>query len=464
VHSGGSSKAEGFADGGRANHRQAALAAATRQSELHESVADRLHILIADYVPIANRGEEAIVRGIEDMLGRGRPVALGLFDNVEAVTQRDNITIFPRQWLFRFEGNSRLSRRRRILMQAAIAAQLQLGIDGRLKNLTAAGGGQYEPLREFFSRAQYVLVGHDGVFGVESCGIIHLAKRHGKRSGILGASTGIAGGRFYKAALYRRAMEESDFCVFRESHSRDSMAQVCRDPARLVVGPDPAFAMRPAEPLEARAVLESQELYRRARENARPVVAVTALEKGRVYAAFHPDLQGQAKQQAHARYLAAILDPLVERHHAFLLFLPHSLEQDGSDVVAARHVIEQMKSRPDGCLILEQDCGPRLLKSVIRECDFLVGERTHSLIGAVSVGTPFVALTNREDTRTHGIIGDMCRREDCIIDMDATGDEDVSAKVLGVFSARASIKQSLEQIRGDLAGQIEEIARLVKGS
>ncbi len=424
---------------------------------------DALHILIADYVPIANKGEEAIVRGIEDMLGEGRPVALGLFDNVESVTQRGNITVFPRQWLFRLEGRSRLSPRRRILMQVAITAQLRLGINGRLKNLTA-GAGRYRPLQEFFSRAEYVLVGHDGVFGIESCGIIHLAKRHGKRSGILGASTGIAGGRFYKAALYRRTMEESDFCIFRERHSRDSMAQVCLDPAKLIVGPDPAFAMRPAEPQEAREVLESQELYRRARENGRPVVAVTALEKGRVYAGFRSDLQGREKQQAHAKYLAVILNPLVERHRAFLLFLPHSLEQDGSDVLAARHVVEQMTSRPDDALILEQDCGPRLLKGIIRECDFLVGERTHSLIGSVSVGTPFVAMTNREDTRTHGIIGEMCRCEDCIIDMDATDETIASTKVLGTFETRASMRQSLEQIQEELVRQIEGIARLVKGS
>jgi polysaccharide pyruvyl transferase WcaK-like protein len=426
-------------------------------------VADALHILIADYVPMANKGEEAIVRGIEDMLCDGRPVALGLFDNVEAVTQHGNVTIFPRRWIFRFEGNSHLSGPRRLVMQAAIAAQLRLGIYGPLKNLTAAGARQCRPLQEFFHRARYVLTGHDGVFCVESCGIIHLAKTHGKRSGILGASTGIAGGRFYKAGLYRRAMEVSDFCVFRERHSRDSMAQVCRDPARLVVGPDPAFAMRPAEPEAAREVLESYELYRRARQDGRPIVAVTALEKGRVYAGFRPDLYGQAKQQAHARYLAAILDPLIKNHRAFVLFLPHSLEPDGSDVVAARHVVERMTSGPGDSLILERDCNPRLLKSIIGQCDFLIGERTHSLIGSVSLGTPFVALTNRQDTRTHGIIGDMCRCEDNIIDTDVAGEEIASAKVRDMFNARVSLRQSLEGIRGDLAGQIEAVARLVKG-
>lgn len=423
-----------------------------------------LHILIADYVPIANKGEEAIVRGIEDMLNDGRPVVLGLFDNVAAVTQRDNIIVFPRQWLFRFEGNLSLSSRGRILTQAAIAVQLRLGMYARLKNLTAAGARQCRPLQEFFGHAEYVLVGHDGVFGVESCGIIHLAKRHGKRCGILGASTGIAGGRFYKAALYGRAMEESDFCVFRERHSRQSMAKVCRDPAKLVVGPDPAFAMRPAEPEAAREVLQSYELYRRARDDGRPIVAVTALEKGRVYAGFRPDLHGPAKRQAHAKYLAAILDPLVEKGRAFILFLPHSLEADGSDVVAARHVTEQMKSGPHDSLILEQDCGPRLLKSIIGRCDFLVGERAHSLIGSVSVGTPLAALTNRQDARTHGIIGNMCRCEDYIVDLDVASEEDAATKVLNTFNARASIRQSLERIRGDLAQQIVAVTRLVKGS
>ncbi len=137
-----------------------------------------------------------------------------------------------------------------------------------MKNLTSAGTETCRPLADFFDRAQYVLVGHDGVFCVESCGIIHLAKKHGKRAGILGASTGIGGGRFYKAWLYRRTMEESDFCVFREKHSCESMKQVCRDPGKLRVAPDPAFAMRPEPPEAAREVLERARPYRQARAGA----------------------------------------------------------------------------------------------------------------------------------------------------------------------------------------------------
>jgi polysaccharide pyruvyl transferase WcaK-like protein len=420
---------------------------------------DTLHILVADYVPIANKGEEAIVRGIEDMLSDGRPVALGLFDNVPHVQQRDNITVFPRQWLFRFEGNSALSGRGRILLQALIALQLRLGVYGPLRRLISPG----TELADFFDRAQYVLVGHDGVFCVESCGIVHLAQKYGKRAGILGASTGIGSGRMYKAWLYRRTMDESDFCLFRETHSCENMKQVCRDPGKLRVGPDPAFAMCPAPPEAAREALDQWEAYRNAKQNGRPVIAATALEKGRVYAGFRPDLHGPARQQAHAKYFAAILDRLINKHQAFVLFLPHSVEADGSDIVAARHVIEQMKATPSDRMILEQDCGPRLLKSMIGQCDFLIGERTHSLIASVSVGTPFAALTNRRDTRTHGIIGAMCHCEDRIIDMDVLSEEDASQRIGRLFEERPAARESLGPIREELSRQIEEMVHLIKG-
>ncbi|MBN1362673.1 MAG: polysaccharide pyruvyl transferase family protein [Sedimentisphaerales bacterium] len=425
---------------------------------------DSLHILIADYVPIANKGEEAIVRGIEDMLADGRPVALGLFDAVVEPAQRDNITVFPRDWLFRFEGRSSLPAVARVLLQAAIALQLRAGIYSRLQNLTNAKEKKCRPLRDFFEQAEYVLVGHDGVFCVESCGIIGLAKRHGKRTGILGASTGIGAGRFYKTGLYRRALDESDFCVFRERISCASMKQVSSEPDKLVVGPDPAFAMRPVDADEARAVLERNESVRRARSDTRPIVAVTALETGRVFDGFRPDLTGEAKRLAHAKYLATVLDALVEKHHVFVLFLPHSVEKNASDIAAAEHVAEQMRAQPDSLAILEEDCGARLLKGIIGQCDFLVGQRTHSLIASVSMGTPLAVLTNRRDTRTHGIIGEMCRCDNQIVDMDVWDERAAARKVLDLFESRHCVRPMLNRVQEDLAGQLSRIARLVKGT
>ncbi len=425
---------------------------------------DILHILLADYVPLANKGEEAIVCGICDMLSTDRPVAIGLFDNVDQVTRRDKITVFPRHWLFRFEGEPNLTGRRRIWRQVGIVIQLQLGIYSNLKNLIPAGDPAYKALQEFFERAECVLVGHDGVFCVESCGIIRLARKHGKRVGILGASTGIGAGRSYKTQLYRRALDESDFCIFRERTSCESMKQIARRPETLILGLDPAFAMRPADSSQVASVLGSFPPYCQAKSEQRPIVAATVLEKGRVYRDFRPDLSAPAKQQAHAEYVATILDALIKQQNAFVLFLPHSVEREGNDIMAAQHVAARMNSGATDYMIVKEDCTARLLKGIIAQCEFLVGQRTHSLIASVSTATPFAALTNRRDTRTHGIIGEMCRCERQIVDMDVADQETALRKVVELFESRASIRRVLNQMQPELSQQIAQITRTVKGS
>jgi polysaccharide pyruvyl transferase WcaK-like protein len=430
---------------------------------------DIQHILIADHVPLANKGEEAIARGISDMLRDEREVQIGLFDNVEQITHCPGITVFPSRWILRVESKQALLEWGRTLGQALVSLQLRFGWYSRLKRLVGSSSSIYRPLQEFFESAEYVVVGHDGVFCAESCGIIHLAKREGKCVGILGASTGIGRiGKVYKSWLYRRAISEVDFCVFREQYSFASMNRTLGLSEKFIVGPDPAFAMRPEEPQAAQKILQSlptyggRARYNRARRKERQIVAAAVLEKGEVYARFKPELKSLQKQNAHAAYLAKIFDTLIAQRNAFIVFLPHAIEQDSSDVTAARHVTEFMKSGPDNYTIIDKDMPARLLKAIIKECDFLVGQRTHSLIGSIAVATPFMGLTNRRDNRTHGIIGDMCRCESCIVDMDVTDERTASRKALELFNDRINIKKSLRKVSRELLGKLDEISKMIR--
>jgi polysaccharide pyruvyl transferase WcaK-like protein len=424
---------------------------------------DIQHILIADHVPLANKGEEAIARGISDMLRDEREVQIGLFDNVEQITHCPGITVFPSRWILRVESRQALPEWGRTLGQALVSVQLRLEWYSRLKRLVNSSGSIYRPLQEFFESAEYVVVGHDGVFCAESCGIIHLAKREGKCVGILGASTGVGRiGKVYKSWLYRRAISEVDFCVFREQYSFASMNRALGLSEKFIVGPDPAFAMKPEEPQTARKILRSDAHYKHARRDKRQIVAAAVLEKGEVYARFKPELKGIQKQKAHAKYLAAIFDGLIAERDAFIVFLPHAIEHDSSDITAAQHVTEAMKSGSENYTIIDQDMSARLLKAIIKECDFLVGQRTHSLIGSVAVATPFMGLTNRRDNRTHGIIGDMCRCESCIVDMDVTDERAVSRKALELFDDRINIKKSLRKISRELLGKLDEISKMIR--
>lgn len=421
-----------------------------------------IYILIADYVPLANKGEEAIVRGVADMLAGDRPVRMGVFDNVRKVEDVDGITVFPVKSIFRQAGLLTAGAKHS-LGAVMISMQMRLGIYSALKNLISSPNPRHKELQDFFDKAEYVLVGHDGAFCVESCGVIHLARKSGKKTGILGMSGGIGRvGRIYKAWLYRRALDESDFCVFREETSQKSMQRISSDPEKLLLAPDPAFAMRPEAAQLARDILGSYESCNKAQSSGSTVIAATVLEKGRVFNDFMPDANLDTKRAVHAEYLAQIFDALIKQRGAFVVFLPHSIEGDGNDVEAARNVVAKMNSGPDTYTIMDKNLSARTLKSVIRECDFLVGQRTHSLIGSISVGTPFLGLSNTRDSRTHGIVGAMCRCEDQIVDMDITDSVQATAKALEVFDERASIKKSLEHTRKAIAERLAEVADLVK--
>lgn len=423
---------------------------------------DKLYILVADYVPLANKGEEAIIRGIEDMLCDDRPVELGLFDNVETVTRHGNITVFPRRWVFRAEGNDELPLGKRAWLQVAVALQMRMGMYGRLRHLVSSRG-RYKALGEFFRHAEYVVVGHNGVFCPESCGVIHLAKTAGKRTGILGSGSGIGrAGRLYKGWLYRQALGESDFCIFREFGAVQTLKRLTRQPEKLILAPDPAFAMRPAEAEKAKAVLELHEGYMAARRSGRAVVGASVLEQGIVYRYFRPELDRAAKRQAHAEYVGSILDRLVQEG-AYIVFLPHAVERLASDVEAARQVGAAMRCGPENRMILDEDLEARVLKSIIRELDFVIGERTHCLIASVSVGTPFVGLTNGLDRRTHDIIGRISGCEAWLVDMDREACDSACAKATALFKERLPNRPALAETGRRHVRELQRISEIVKG-
>lgn len=301
---------------------------------------DAQYIFIADYVPIENKGEEAIVRGIEDMLRiEDRPVEIGLFGPVKHVTRHENITVFPCEWVYRVSGKTQWPEWRRILVNILISLQMKLGYYSRMTHIVSGNDRKYRELREFFDKSEVVLVGHDAVFCAESCGVIHLARKAGKRMGILGSGIGITWrGKLYQKWLYRRAMEESDFCVFRERTSYESMKSISKNPERLILAPDPAFYMKPASSEKAQEILGHYEEITQARESQRSIVAATVLETGIVYQGFMPHLDPESKKKPHAKYLATIFDTLIRERNVFVVFLPHSIETHANDVVAAEHV------------------------------------------------------------------------------------------------------------------------------
>jgi len=423
----------------------------------------QLTVFMADYLPLANKGEEAILRGVQDMLGGPDEVEVGILSPVSEAGLVGDVHVFPYEWVYRVSGQQ-TPRRRRARQHAMICIQQRLGLYGRLRRLAGSRSSRYRPLRSFFERSDLIVVGHDGLFCPETCGVIHMAHLCKKPVGILGAGI-ILNPRMRKFALplYRRAVQESLFCVLRERKSYELMRDISgSDKPRLA--PDPAFAMQPASRAETTEYLEGAEFYRMARRQGRPVVGVTTCEKSVVFRASFLDIRDVPRKRGiHARFVAEILDCLIRERGVAVMFLPHSIEPGiGNDVYVARAVQAEMKAPSESHWVLDDDISPRLLKGIIGVIDFLIGERTHSLIGGVSTATPFVGLTNTIDQRTHDIIGDMSRAADQLLNMDRPDVREACRQILQVFDRREQIHKKLLVVRDEHKAQLADVATMIR--
>ena len=56
-----------------------------------------MKIFVADYLPLANKGEEEILRGIETLFKKNghEYVSFSVFGDVPSIEKVDNVTIYP---------------------------------------------------------------------------------------------------------------------------------------------------------------------------------------------------------------------------------------------------------------------------------------------------------------------------------------------------------------------------------
>jgi len=428
---------------------------------LEKSVDKEQYILVADYVPLANKGEEAIIRGIEDILSDGRPVRIGVFDNVDQVKTEGGITVFPIKWIFRIMGNFPLNGFGFRLKNQLIAFQMCMGYYSRMNNLRTKNA-KYRSLSDFFDRSETVIVGHDGVFCLESCGIIHLAKKAQKRVGILGSGRGMGSGRGFTSIVFQKAISEVDFCFFREQYSYENSRRIC-DSDKIQLAPDPAFAMVPDDEESVAAHFEDYPGYANAVKSGKPILSVTVLEQGRVFDDYKPELAIDDRKEVHAKLLAGLFDEIIKERDVYMVFLPHSIEKSFSDISAARRVTGYMKTPNDSYMLLDADLSARTLKSIVKHSDFVIGERTHSLIGSVSVNTPFLGLTTSTDRRTHGIIGKMCDCEDRLANINVMSQDEILKAFFAVYDNKEQIREHLRTVSDDLRSRLNVVAGVIKG-
>jgi polysaccharide pyruvyl transferase WcaK-like protein len=225
-----------------------------------------------------------------------------------------------------------------------------------------------------------------------------------------------------------RACARLAFALMRTITVRDGQAQSVAQPLSsrpVEVVPDPAVGLSPAAPALARERLAAAGVPL----SRRPIVGV-ALRRWfppRPRLIPHrfarglglPDPQAGPEGERLLTLIARVLDHMVERHDAFVLFMPSYAAPHEADEALCRGVLARM-ARPRGCVLMLDD--PALYKACSGELAVLLGGRMHPMILAAAMGTPVVGLAyNPKFQGFLAMLGEAGRCVD-VVDLVRSGD------------------------------------------
>jgi polysaccharide pyruvyl transferase CsaB len=281
----------------------------------------------------------------------------------------------------------------------------------RLHGVEAVPWSDLEGLIEAVRQASLVIVGGGGLFhdywGVDPSSLLTsrqagiaeygaplvLARLLGKASALYGVGVGpllTAQGR----ELTRELVGLADGVTVRDEASRQVLASIGCDPARVAVTADPAFGV-PETPLGEglRAFLATL---------PRPILGVSLR---------HWSI-GVSQADWESAVAAALDCHLAEvGGTAFFVPLQEGQLEVEDDVRVCRSVMAQMGRAGEACLA-PSDVDPLQRFQLLEHCDLVLGMRLHALVAAVRGGVPCVGLAY--DPKVLGLMEQAERKDACL--------------------------------------------------
>lgn len=392
-----------------------------------------MKIFVADYLPLANKGEEEILRGIEVLFKKGNDnISFSVFGDVTETCQQGNVTVYPKKLLYpdyNIEGKCKT------LWDLIIAFMGLIGLYPYRRNLK-----EKSLLFEEIQNSDFVLIGHDGFFNLRCAMLGNYLNKKGVKYGILGAGFSKPGWKiaWLYDKVYKRCFDNAKYIILREkttfdyvkSISDNQIIELLPDPAFFC--PDKAYNIGPVENIIKKYGIENGDKLK---------IGMTICEDSVSFSkAF---LSCENKVESHRDFIAKLMTMIAKNYNCIFYFLPHCIKEGkGNDLIIARDIKNRIESTVD-CRIIEEEMPVLDLKFIISQMDLMIGERTHSIINSIATGTPFVSLTCTADLRTHDIVGEGCKLFSQIYDLDnpeiAVLYELVERTVKGMAEQRATL-------------------------
>lgn len=383
----------------------------------------KIKILCPEYVPLENKGEEAIIRGIIDVLFADNDAEYHIVDNNSKVYYiKDGIHVHP-GGLFFSDWRSRefgLGASWNQIYSSACSL-LRNGLNKffpfwiqkphkearRLKQYiigTKKTPKKYRESVEQLEKIDYIIAGHNGGLDEYVCHILNELSSIGIPFGIFGCSMKPKLRQKSLLKIYAKTFERSDF-NFARNPIGYKWATKNFPNSSFNLDPDPAFGMEPAPEWIVDKIIQEKGL---SYLFEKPVIMFTTAEPAQIARhSFDNTLGPIQKIEAHREFLKELVLRVYENTNFNLLFLPHTIGPDKKmdDRMISIDVVRRANLTNDNrVIVLEDDLTAKELKGIIKKADFLIAERVHSIIGAIGVNTPFMCLASKADIRVDGIL------------------------------------------------------------
>jgi len=302
-----------------------------------------------------------------------------------------------------------------------------------------------------------VVVGHDSL--IASYGYLPLIlffRVLGKRIIILGGGVGSYGSRIW-SIFAKIILNKLDLITLREELSFAYLKSIGIVEPPMYVTADPAFLMQPISTDVAIELLKEEDTA----VGERPLLGMTVSWISTSKHCFPELKQKEEKFCRYSQLMAEVIDNLVQEHDLTIVLISHVFgpENEQDDRIVIESIYRLVKEKKNVRVINKQYKAEEI-KGIIGQLDLLVGERLHSVIAAVSMGTPVVAVTY-PSPRMRGV-AKMMEIEKWVYNVENLSVESIVTMINHAWKVRHDTKQHLMQQKSSVKEKAEENSVLIK--
>ena len=411
-----------------------------------------MKIFVADYLPLKNKGEEAIVRGLESLFKKkyNEDIEFCVLDVVNESLRVGDVDVFPSYYCYPNFSNPKMREFKGSLMMLIMCCITIIGLYPYRRRVK-------QHLIPKIKECDKVLLAHDGFMNPFCAALGLYLYKQGIDYSIIGAGFVPVRGklRWFYRKVYSSFFNRAALVVLREKTAFEYVKRISYN-NNVFLLPDPAFNSKIENKNieKANSVLDKYG-YSRKQLN----IGVTVCENSISFSTSFKDSSN--KSNDHRLFMASLINQISKTIDCTFYFLPHCIENGaGDDLAIARDIFRRLPSNSN-IKIITEDLPVMDIKGIISDMDMIIGERTHSIINSISCGIPFLNLTCSADIRSHDIIEKDCGLGEFIMDLDKPELENTVNKVLNIVENRNSIKSVLKQVNALNEKKFDGLSNLI---